>query len=208
MADNQGKKLRQYIDINRIKIADLLEKLEMSRGKLYGLFDKEQIKSEDIELLKKAGVDFMNESIYEALPAYIPEKKGNIIYVPLFAYGGFLHGYANKVFMDSLTRFSLPGIHGEHFAFEVQGSSMMPYAHPGDIVISRKEEHLEWMVKGRPYVLQTIDGILLKIFDRIEGGKALFKSADDGHKHPVLALKEIKGVYQVVKILKDFIVSN
>lgn len=145
-----------------------------------------------------------SEFISNAHQVYGPTKGNNIIYVPLFAYGGFLQGYSNKVYMDTLQKFSLPGIHGEHFAFEIQGDSMAPLVKSGEVVISRKEEQLEWMVKGRAYVLQTIDGILVKYFEKIADGKVYLRSAGKDFDNPVIPLKNIKVVYLVLKVLKDF----
>lgn len=127
---------------------------------------------------------------------------GNIIYVPLVAYGGFLQGYANKVYVDSLSRFNLPGITGEHYAFEVDGMSMYDLAAPGDFAIAKPEEKLEYMVKGKIYVLQTIDGILIKIFDKITGEQAAFHSFNKDYDGLTLPLKSLKRVYFVSRILK------
>jgi len=128
--------------------------------------------------------------------------SGNIIYVPLYAYGGFLQGYASKVFIDSLERYSLPGITGEHYAFEVDGMSMHDMASPGDYAIARPEEKLEWMVKGKPYVLQTIDGLLIKIFDKLKDDRAFFHSFNKEYNSIDLPLKSLKRVYFVTRILK------
>lgn len=204
MAEHQGKKLQSYLRDTRKPMESIAAELGISRTTLYGHFKGDKIDQDFLQLLKEKGYNFQPSAVSEGIAMYGPLKGNNITYVPLFAYGGFLHGYANKVFMDTLEKFSLPGIHGEHFAFEVQGSSMAPYANPGDIVISRKEERLEYMIKGRAYVLQTVDGIIIKYFEKITDGKAHFKSnASDGGS-PIIPLKEIKVVYQVIKVLSDF----
>lgn len=136
----------------------------------------------------------------ERIPEY--SRPGNIIYVPLVAYGGFLQGYANKVYLDSLQRFTLPGITGEHYSFEVDGMSMYDMAAPGDYAIAKPEEKLEYMIKGKPYVLQTIDGILIKIFDKITGDQAHFHSFNKDYDGVALPMKSIKRVYFVSRILK------
>ncbi len=136
----------------------------------------------------------------ERIPEY--SRPGNIIYVPLVAYGGFLVGYANKVYMDSLQRFTLPGVTGEHYAFEVDGMSMYDMASPGDYAIAKPEEKLEYMMKGKAYVLQTIDGILIKIFDKISGDQAYFHSFNKDYDGITMPLKSIKRVYFVSRILK------
>lgn len=134
------------------------------------------------------------------------QRKGNIIAVPLHAYGGFLQGYKNIVYMDSLERFTLPDVHGEHYAFEVQGVSMIDFASPGDWAISRWEEHPDYMAKGKPYVLQTIDGILIKFFDRFEGKdekkRAWFTSKNKEYEPISIPVKELKKIYFVNRILK------
>lgn len=129
-------------------------------------------------------------------------QKGNIIHVPLYAYGGFLQGYRNRVYVDSLERFSLPGVTGEHYAFEVDGMSMHDLASPGDTAIARPEEKLEWMIKGKAYVLQTIDGILIKLFEKIKDERAYFKSVNPEYQEISIPMKSIKRVYFVTRILK------
>ncbi|HKR03503.1 MAG TPA: S24 family peptidase [Bacteroidia bacterium] len=152
------------------------------------------------------------EKFYEVYGEHLPKNKvsdvetksqgGNIIHVPLIAYGGFLQGYANKVFMDSLQRFSLPGVNGEHYAFEVDGMSMFDLAAPGDTAIARLEEKVDWMIKGKPYVLQTIDGLLIKLYDGIKGEKWIFKSYNPEYKPIEIPLRNLKRVYFVTRILK------
>lgn len=145
------------------------------------------------------------------VPALIKENSyngtlkpaGNIIHVPLYAYGGFLSGYANKVYLDSLERFTLPGIHGQHFSFEVQGSSMISFAYPGEKAITRPEESFQNMIKNRAYVLQTIDGILIKFFNGIKGENGIFASANSEYDDIKIHLKELKKIYQVVEIRVD-----
>lgn len=216
MADHQGKRLKHFLSKHkkpgekRKSIDEIAADLGVSRATLYNYFLRSELDEGFLETLEKKGYKFnLDEPLVfnDAVQVYQP-PKGNIVYVPLVAYGGFLQGYSNKVFIDSLEKFSLPGIHGEHFAFEVQGNSMAPYANSGDLVIARKEESLEWMVKGRAYVLQTIDGLIVKQFEKMVDGKAQFRSANKDGNSPAIPLKAIKGVYQVVKVIKPFLLSN
>lgn len=208
MPEHQGEKLHYYLKGFKKPLEEIAKELEMSRTTLYDHFKKEVLDQKTLQLLADKGYKLEFPTVInEAVQVYQP-PKGNIIYVPLVAYGGFLQGYSNKVFIDSLEKFSLPGIHGEHFAFEVQGNSMAPYANSGDLVIARKEESLEWMVKGRAYVLQTIDGLIVKQFEKMVDGKAQFRSANKEGNSPAIPLKAIKGVYQVVRVIKPFLLSN
>lgn len=189
---------------------DFAQDLGMARGTLYLYFNKARLDLDFLHLLKEKGYDFDPgpdvTNVNEPERDYKPER-GNIMYVPLVAYGGFLQGYANEVFIKSLERFSIPGLHGELYAFEVQGSSFLPIAKPRDIVVTQREEKLEWMLKGRGYVLQTIDGLIVKLFEKITDGKAHFKSVNKDGDSPTVALKELKGVYLIVGVFNKGIVS-
>ncbi len=138
-----------------------------------------------------------NESPFLIIP-----RADNIIHVPLIAYGGFLQGYANKVYIDSLERYSLPGITGEHYSFEVDGMSMYDFAAPGDYAIAKPIEKFEWMTPRRAYVLQTTDGLLIKYFEKLSDSTGHFYSANKEYPPVDIPLKSLKKVYFVDRILK------
>jgi transcriptional regulator with XRE-family HTH domain len=143
--------------------------------------------------------------ISEAKQVY-SSGKGNIVFVPLVAYGGFMEGYESILFKGSLDHFSLPGISGDHAAFEVSGDSMVPFAYHREIVIAKPEEKIEWMMKSRVYVIVSVRGIHVKIFDKISPKQefAHFKSANkNSPKFEPLPLKDIKKIYQVIRVLDD-----
>jgi phage repressor protein C with HTH and peptisase S24 domain len=205
MSNGQGKKLKRFLRLNDISADELAEKVGKSRSTIYNWMELDVIPTDVSVLLKAAGVELEDypvpNKVSEVKESYT-SGKGNIIYVPLIAYGGFLQGYANKVYIDSLEHFSLPGVIGEHFAFEVDGMSMWPMAAPGDTAIARPEEKIEWMVKGKPYVLQTTDGLLIKTYEGIKGEKAIFTSINPDYDGVEIPLKSIKKVYFVTRILK------
>ena len=125
----------------------------------------------------------------EALSPSLEKPNQNILHVPLYAYGGFMQGYPNPVFMETLEKYSMPGVTGLHFSFEIAGMSMYRpedprSAAPGDYAISRPEESISTMVKGKGYILQCIEGISYKIFEGIDGGIGI-----------------IAGIYQVLLIV-------
>lgn len=124
--------------------------------------------------------------------------RNNLTIVPLKAFGGFLLGYADKVFMDTLEKMPFSFVKGECFAFEVEGFSMMPDYLPGSYVVCTPVEKIEWLNKNKDYVFQTIDGIILKRFVKIDDNKCHVVSLNkdyDGIKP--MPLKSIKNVYFV-----------
>lgn len=212
MVEHQGKKLKEYLSRHRKpgekkkNIAEIAVELGVSKATLYNYFLRSELDDDFLEELDKKGYKFnLDESpkVAEAIPAYLPSKTGNIIFVPIYAYGGFLHGYADPLFLENLEKFTLPGIIGEHYAFEVRGNSMIPFAQQGEMIIVKKEDKLEWMVKDDVYLLQTVDGMIVKVFQKIQDGKAYFKSKNSSGENPVIPLKNIKAVYLVVQVLKS-----
>jgi transcriptional regulator with XRE-family HTH domain len=209
MESKEGDKLRRFLKSKDISAEELAKKIGVAKGTIYNWIKKDKLDLANIAILRDHGFDLEKSSTEFDLNTAIENKiyevkksDGNIIYVPLIAYGGFLHGYANKVYLDSMERFSLPGIQGEHYAFEVDGMSMYDIAVPGDTAIGRLEENFKWMVKGKAYVLQTVNGILIKIFEGIKNDKAYFKSYNPDYDGLDLPLKELKRVYFVTRILK------
>lgn len=189
----------------------------ITKNGAYDILKRKYLKPDAIEKISQVLAVHPSDFIEYEFPSNIQEKlasignskesfaekpKGNIIFVPIKAQGGFLTGYSNKVFMDTLERFFLPGVYGEHYAFEVDGMSMYDIATPGDWAIASEIEKLEYMVKGKTYVLQTIDGILIKKFNIIRDGKAIFLSHNQEFGAITLPLKAIKKVYYVAHILK------
>lgn len=211
------EKVKYLVRVRNMTMKDFAERMGMQRAAVYELIKRPVIRPEIVaKVCHILNIDKTFFEIKEKYPALdnisavmaqekAPEpysRSGNIIYVPLVAYGGFLQGYSNKVYVDSLSRFNLPGITGEHYAFEVDGMSMYDLAAPGDFAIAKPEEKLEYMVKGKTYVLQTIDGILIKIFDKITGEQATFHSFNKDYDGLTLPLKSLKRVYFVSRILK------
>ena len=131
------------------------------------------------------------------------KEKNNMFIVPLKAYGGFLNGYERKVYENTLQRASFPLVRGECFAFEVEGFSMAPDYNPGDYFVGSTLEAFQDLVKSRPYVFQTIEGLILKMFEKIENDQAFLYSINP-ECNPVkpIHLKEIKKVYHKEAVIK------
>lgn len=129
--------------------------------------------------------------------------KRNMIIVPAKAYGGFLQGYADPEFLESLKKIEFPKIQGECYQFEVEGFSMIPQYPPQSDVIATAVENINWLRKDKDYVFQTIDGILLKRFSKIEDNNCYVYSINKEYKDIKLPLKNIKRVYLVEKRILD-----
>lgn len=109
----------------------------------------ELLKLEDNRLLLPITVDKYGESFIEV----VPHK----------AKAGYLTGYADPEFIESLQYISLPFLgSGKFRGFPVEGDSMPPHE-DGSIIVGRYVENLGGVVDGKTYIFITKDeGIVYK----------------------------------------------
>lgn len=118
--------------------------------------------------------------------------KENITMVPQKASAGYLNGFADPEYMESLPQFHLPNLskNNTYRAFELSGDSMLPLV-AGTIVIGAYIEKLSHIQSGKTYVLVTSsEGVVYKrVFNYLEENGKLFMVSDNEHYKPY----EVKG---------------
>lgn len=82
-------------------------------------------------------------------------RKTNIKLVPNKALAGYAINHNDDSYVDSLQRFSLPGMEGDLLAFEISGNSMEPTITNGDIVVCEPLERGEPLRDNSVYVIVT-----------------------------------------------------
>ena len=140
------------------------------------------------------------------------QGNDNIIYVPVKARAGYLSGYGDTEFMESLPTFRLPGLSNSTYRmFEVDGPSMAPNVLHGDRLIGEWVDDLEKIRDNRVYIIVHKGGVAVKrIINRLkERGKIYLKSDTIAHRHefPTIEIDpaDIKEVwYGRLKISSDF----
>lgn len=109
------------------------------------------------------------------------EEKENIELVPVKASAGYLNGYSDPEFINSLPRFNLPLFkQGTYRAFELKGDSMLPLI-PGTIIIG---EYVEDWTDVKPLqtylIISKSDGIVYKrIAQKFKSDKGLKLISDN-----------------------------
>jgi transcriptional regulator with XRE-family HTH domain len=116
----------------------------------------------------------------------------NITLVGQKASAGYLNGFADPVYMETLPQFHLPNLSRQatYRAFELSGDSMLPLI-PGTIVIGGYVDQLNQIKSGKTYVLVTqTEGVVYKrVFNYLEENGKLFLVSDNEHYKPY----EVKG---------------
>ncbi len=87
----------------------------------------------------------------------------NIVFVPVKAQAGYLLGYGDPEYIQSLYACSMPGFtNGTFRIFEVEGYSMTNTLQPGDMVITRYVENWNNLSNDNVYVIVAKNGICIK----------------------------------------------
>jgi transcriptional regulator with XRE-family HTH domain len=155
------------------------------------------------------------EGGYTGIPRVITvdnEGNDNITYVPIKARAGYLLGYSDPEYMETLPTFRLPGLSNATYRmFEVEGLSMAPNILNGDRVIGEWVEDLNNIRDNRIYVVVHSGGVAVKrVINRLkERGKIYLKSDTIAHRHEFPTLEvdpaDISEVwYGRLKISSDF----
>ncbi|WP_394674304.1 XRE family transcriptional regulator [uncultured Chryseobacterium sp.] len=132
------------------------------------------------------------------LPVIVDQLGNNSIeIVPQKASMGYLSGYSDPEYIESLQRISLPFlVNGKYRAFPAQGDSMPPFK-DGSYIIGKYVEDINDLKAGKSYVFVTLnDGISYKRF-KAKKGKSVTVAADNPFYKPYdILLGEIVEVWQ------------
>ena len=195
-----------------ISVGDLLSK-NMEENPLPGRGQGEA--SDEKDLMLRAVFPDKPATGYNNIPKIITvDNSGNdnIVYVPVKARAGYLSGYGDTEFMETLPTFRLPGLNNATYRmFEVDGPSMAPNVLHGDRVIGEWIDELDKIRDNRVYVVVHTGGVAIKrVVNRLkERGKLYLKSDTIAHRHefPTVEInpEDVKEIwYGRMKISSDF----
>lgn len=111
----------------------------------------------------------------------------NIELIPQRASAGYMNGYADPTYIESLPKFQLPMLpkNTTYRAFEISGDSMLPLQ-PGTIIIGEYVENLSNIKNGKTYILLSKEeGVVYKrVFNYVEDNGKLFLVSDNKSYSP------------------------
>ncbi|MNS11902.1 putative HTH-type transcriptional regulator [compost metagenome] len=137
----------------------------------------------------------------------------NIVHVAVRARAGYLNGYGDAEYIESLPSYSLPGLKNATFrSFEVEGHSMKPTLLNHDYVVGEWCESADDIREGRVHIIVTHSmGVVIKrVLNRIKDrGKLYLKSDNIVNKdeYPTIHLdpEDIKEIwYARLRFTPDF----
>lgn len=223
MSDYQGEKFRAFISKVKENFKDygfdkkptneiLADMIGVSSVQLNRYYKSKSLERETVSNItntfKVEEKEIWGDDLSKpnAKPArFLGDGTPNMWIVPIKAQGGFLEGYGDTVLMaQNIEKMYFPFIGQECFAFEIEGLSMLSEYVPGEYFVGTPIENFNHLIKGRVYVFQTIDGIIIKEFVKIEDDYIHLRSQNEDY-NPVkpIYLKDIKRVYQREMVIKN-----
>ncbi|MBW1295351.1 S24 family peptidase [Aquimarina litoralis] len=154
--------------------------------------DPEYLFGKSNQILKQKQQEITTYGGIPQVVAVNQEGDENVVYVPIKARAGYLDGYGDTEFIETLPSFNMPHLtNGTFRCFEVQGNSMVRTFFDGDLVFGKYVEDLQDIKDGRVYVIVSKnDGIVLKrVINRIEErGKLILKSDNKDGNYPTYTI--------------------
>ena len=128
------------------------------------------------------------------------QDEERIPLVPVYAQAGYLSGYDDCSYIETLPAYSLPTLrNGTYRMFQVSGLSMFPTLQDGSYVVGKFVEDWQSLTSNRVYVVVTQnDGIIVKrVINSIEKYGTLYcKSDNRTYPHISVHLSEVKEVWE------------
>lgn len=242
MADYKGEKFKEFLKRKKIKVVDAAKTLGVARNTIYQYFDSDNLERETVRkiitLFNTSESEVFNISITQSqenarligeMPEYNIDDdtkfieirpgwyKMRIPVVPEYATAGYLGGYSDPEFIESLPMHE-PIVDkyykGRYMAFEVVGDSMdddskksIPH---GSIVTGREIKRDLWRSRFHthryPYyvIVHNTEGITVKeiVKHDTDGGIITLHSLNpDKQSYPDfdVFLDDVKQIFNVVK---------
>ena len=129
------------------------------------------------------------------------KTKNNISLVPNKAMAGYALSHQDADYLNTLKRFTIPGMEGDLTAFEISGDSMMPNITNGDIVICQEVERGLPLRDNHVYVVVS-DVVVAKRIQQVKENNQLVRlrlisDNDAVYKPYTIELEEILQILQV-----------
>lgn len=114
---------------------------------------------------------------------------------------------------ENTERFFIPGIRGEHVAFNINGNSMAPTIQDGDMVICRALENHSHLRENNIYAVVANDSVMIKRLQRVYdknghwSGVKLISDNYIEHDPFMLELNEVRQILEVIRRVTDLSTS-
>jgi phage repressor protein C with HTH and peptisase S24 domain len=228
---HEGELLKKYLKEHKINQEEFaVDQLGITRQGLQYHFTQEALKFEFKDKLRQAGLVIFNEAgkplvvnepdvVYKSEDAAILDKMGlmKVHVVNQYAYAGYLSGYADPEYIDTLPTEVFPvdrEYRGKYLCFEVRGDSMNNGTdssyHPGDLLLGREVKRELWRDKlhikrWNFIIVHRTDGIIVKkiLEHNTANGDLLTHSLNPQYDNKIINLRDVVQIFNVIKLVRN-----
>ena len=157
-----GKDLKDRLKESGISLSELSKRMGYKTDQnLHSVLGAKEVSSSVIERMA-AALDKPIGWFYglEVVPAIQEEEQNTVPLLPIFAQAGHLTGWSESVMETECERVISP-VNGIDMAVHIYGESMYPDIPNGSVVYVKRISG-RIIDFGKPYILDTVDGPLLK----------------------------------------------
>ncbi len=130
--------------------------------------------------------------------------RENVVLVPVKAQAGYLTGYSNPDFIQSLRVYSIPGCEdGTYRIFEVEGDSMVDTIRNGDMVVTRYLDDWRSLKADNMYVIVAKEGVVVKrVKNMLEKAAGIMILSDNPQYQPdFIPAEDIREIWEAKALI-------
>lgn len=202
-----GVRATQIYDLQSGKIKRISDGIADKILQAYPRYDRAWLLSGDGNPFKRGANDEASPRIIEFMNFPLVNQK---------AYAGYLSGYADSEYVESLPTVAFPvehTPHGNYVVFEVKGDSMYDGSHEsyieGDLLLCREVQMHLWEdsplhFKKWDFVIVHESGVLIKriVNHDVEGKTITIHSLNERYPDRVINLSEVRQILNVVNMMR------
>jgi len=154
-----------------IGVSNTTADIERGRTKLSGKVVSEllkQFKINPLWLFGESEQQYLETSNTSVIPKVVTvdvSENENMVLVNAKAAAGYPQNIADTSWYEQLPAFDLPipeFRNATYRGFQVEGDSMLPNLHPGEWVLARAIEHIDYVSANKMYVVVLQDSVMVK----------------------------------------------
>ena len=152
-------------------------------------------------LLYGEGEMYTEESRSKTVPDDVADYIVPLL--PVDAYAGNLQMWSRGVSLADCEKVVSP-VKGADFAIKVSGDSMEPFVFSGMIMLIKKINERAFIPWGNPMVIDTENGVLVKVVQPSEQGSQYIEARSYNPKYPPIQIpkESVYGLYRVLATIQ------
>lgn len=215
MEETVKDRLLQFLQKERISNSEFARQMGLSPayvGAMRKSMPEEKV-AKLMEIYPRLNRDWLlygeGEMYNDAPVAHVLDEdlSGYIVPVlPVEAYAGGLQNWSQGVALSDCDTMVSP-VKGADFAIRVSGDSMEPYVYSGTMLIIRRINERAFIPWGHPMVIDTENGVVLKIVKPSSLGKEYIEAESYNEKYPPFDIpkESIYGLYRIMATVTESI---